>query len=655
MLTIRNSTISGNTAPHEFGTTNGGGMYLRGAVSVDITHSTIFGNQSAGSIPTGVGLHLTDFTGSTGPSATLRNNIIAGNRYSTSNSATTLGNDCKGDSYVTAASKGAGGGNLIQSGDCSPKLSGDPLLGALTTTGLPYHPLVASSPAIAQGDATICANSLYATDQILGARPQPAGTTCDMGAVEFNQPVTVPAPVASFTVTAITTTAYQFVSTSTGSITSYAWDLGDGSTATDATVNHIYSGPGTYTVTLTVSGPGGTSDPPAQRTITVGSSEPAPVASFVFDHSGVDASFWSTSTGTITSYLWDFGDPASGADNTAHTANADHEFTAFGTVYSVTLTVSGPGGTSFDRQDVGLVALPVASFDWSNPSGSTVQFQMTSPGNINYHDWDFGDGSTSEERNPTHPYRCRGDYRVTLVVRSGVGASAPHSETIRVAGRACPRGARGRSGGGPSATPMPTPTPKPTIFTCEVLNAQGYRVRATHGLRSGVQCRRLDATGVGIQAVINLGFLDAVDVWGYVEQGVEVCFPPERGSGGLMFLDAATAPRTVSPLASVLRDGYTCASINRPGTLVLVSNAPQPSQLPVPTGLPTTLLSGCMVQTNAILNFRDGPAGNVVEPLIPYGVRLTALERTDSWFRVDYHGARGWISAAYVEPQGDCG
>ncbi len=65
-------------------------------------------------------------------------------------------------------------------------------------------------------------------------------------------------------------------------------------------------------------------------------------------------------------------------------------------------------------------------------------------------------------------------------------------------------------------------------------------------------------------------------------------------------------------------------------------------------------LIGCMVTTNNILNFRDGPGGNVIGQL-PYYVTLTALERADDWFYVDYHGARGWISANYVEPIGNCG
>jgi PKD repeat protein len=47
-------------------------------------------------------------------------------------------------------------------------------------------------------------------------------------------------------------------SMSTGAITSYSWDFGDGQTGTGSTASHTYSSTGTYTVTLTVSDGTGT-------------------------------------------------------------------------------------------------------------------------------------------------------------------------------------------------------------------------------------------------------------------------------------------------------------------------------------------------------------------------------------------------------------
>src|SRR5438093_13584941 len=55
---------------------------------------------------------------------------------------------------------------------------------------------------------------------------------------------------------------------------SYAWDLGDGTTATTATVTHTYP-VGTYTVTLTVTDAKGAQSTPASTSVTIGNLPPA--------------------------------------------------------------------------------------------------------------------------------------------------------------------------------------------------------------------------------------------------------------------------------------------------------------------------------------------------------------------------------------------
>ena len=116
--------------------------------------------------------------------------------------------------------------------------------------------------------------------------------------------------------------------------------------------------------------------------------------------------------------------------------------------------------------------------------------------------------------------------------------------------------------------PTATATPRPLATTCIDLNqATGIAVHATYGLGSGVQCQRLDGGGIGVQAIVDAGFIDAVDVWGYVEQGVEVCFPQ---AGELLFLDARMMPRAITPLASTIVNGMTCGAVETPGSIVLV-------------------------------------------------------------------------------------
>ena len=118
---------------------------------------------------------------------------------------------------------------------------------------------------------------------------------------------------------------------------------------------------------------------------------------------------------------------------------------------------------------------------------------------------------------------------------------------------------------------MPTATPRPAYGASYIAlqTETGMTFEATYGLDSGVHFRQLDGAGIGIQSIIDAGYLAALDVYGYVEQGVEVCFPQ---MGRVIFLDARTMPRAIVPLESTVVNGQTCVSINSPGSLVLLPN-----------------------------------------------------------------------------------
>ena len=68
---------------------------------------------------------------------------------------------------------------------------------------------------------------------------------------------------------------------------------------------------------------------------------------------------------------------------------------------------------------------------------------------------------------------------------------------------------------------------------------------------------------------------------------------------------------------------------------------------------PKEQLSGCEVRTTHGLNFRETPGGERIGS-VPQGATLPARARTPGWFRVEYNGATGWISADYVTTEGDC-
>tara|TARA_A100001011_G_scaffold58937_1_gene58335 strand:- start:724 stop:4557 length:3834 start_codon:yes stop_codon:yes gene_type:complete len=93
-----------------------------------------------------------------------------------------------------------------------------------------------------------------------------------------------PAPVANFTATPTTLIQGQvvtFTSTSTGTITSYSWNVDDNPAieGTTATYTHTYTDFGTYSVTLTVTGPGGSNPKTIADMISVATAAPTPTTS----------------------------------------------------------------------------------------------------------------------------------------------------------------------------------------------------------------------------------------------------------------------------------------------------------------------------------------------------------------------------------------
>jgi hypothetical protein len=66
---------------------------------------------------------------------------------------------------------------------------------------------------------------------------------------------------------------------------------------------------------------------------------------------------------------------------------------------------------------------PTASFTSAPVSGHTIQFSDTSSGSPTSWSWDFGDGGTSNQQNPSHAYAAAGNYSVKLTVTNAGGSS----------------------------------------------------------------------------------------------------------------------------------------------------------------------------------------------------------------------------------------
>jgi len=125
-----------------------------------------------------------------------------------------------------------------------------------------------------------------------------------------------------------------------GTITSYAWDLGDGTTASGGTISHAYAAGGYRTVTLTVTDNAGATGVQSQ---TVFANSP-PVASFTFSSNRLTCSFDGSashdSDDGIVMWSWNFGDGTSGSNPTT-----THSYSRLGT-YVVTLTVKDAHGAT---------------------------------------------------------------------------------------------------------------------------------------------------------------------------------------------------------------------------------------------------------------------------------------------------------------------
>jgi PKD repeat protein len=224
----------------------------------------------------------------------------------------------------------------------------------------------------------------------------------------------------------------QFTDTSTGRAFSWLWNFGDGKTSTEQNPNHTYKKPGSYIVSLTVVGPGGSDTETKMDYIQVAPS--AHVANFsAIPRSGngpLVVQFTDISTGQVLGRLWDFGDGTTSSEQ-----NPNHTYHNIGS-YTVSLTVTGPGGSDTEmKKDYIQVThpAPVANFTATPISGNSplvVQFTGTSTGNITSRLWNFGDGTTSTERNPIHTYTFKNtsDFTVSLTV-TGPGGTNTKTKT----------------------------------------------------------------------------------------------------------------------------------------------------------------------------------------------------------------------------------
>ena len=245
-----------------------------------------------------------------------------------------------------------------------------------------------------------------------------------------------PLPSANFTATNVcignTTTFTDISNITTGTITSWSWNFGDGGVSGAQNPTHTYATSGSQTVSLTITSSTGCT---ASYTGTV-SVNPLPVANFTSLNSCQNSSsaftdLSSVSSGNITGYAWNFGDGGSSTQQ-----NPSHSYSTSGN-FNVTLQVTTAGGcTNSITQPVTVYPLPVASFTGTTVCiGAATNFVNTSvisAGGIAGESWSFGDLATSTTSNPSHTYSTSGSFNVTLVVTSSNGCTDTVTQPVTV-------------------------------------------------------------------------------------------------------------------------------------------------------------------------------------------------------------------------------
>lgn len=217
------------------------------------------------------------------------------------------------------------------------------------------------------------------------------------------------------------------LSTSEFPITSYHWDFGDGTTSSLQNPLHAYRSQGIYTVRFEVEDNRGCTSVRETR-FRVGKRGPVPVVSS-------PQIVCKDNPATIT--------PEGGSQFRFY-ADADLSKLLYeGKSYTFTPTNDTPLRLFITNTDSIIESFPArldlnlrspqADFDFPRElfldEQSVVFFQNLSSEARHWH-WDFGDGTSSTQRNPSHRYQAEGTYFITLTITTAEGCTA--SETKRL-------------------------------------------------------------------------------------------------------------------------------------------------------------------------------------------------------------------------------
>jgi len=433
-----------------------------------------------------------------------------------------------------------------------------------------------------------------------------------------------------------------------GTINSWHWDFGDGNQLTvnapaNPDVTHVYAASGIYTVSLTVSTSNGCESTLSNNLVVNAS----PVAAFSAGAScegGVTA-FTDLSQaaggGLIGSWNWNFGDPASGINNTSLVPSPFHIYESAGNYNVMLVVVNTDGCADTIVQPVPVTPPPAVEFLYSQPScdGEAVNFttdpSVVIPGTVATYDWDFGDGSAhSNDPNPSHLFPSAGTYVVTLSISNTAGCENAVSHEVTIHSLPVPQFTTAMSCSG-----------NPTAFSDMSYSPDGSEIISWHwdfGVgsigtdTSNVQNPVYSYSTAGTYQV-SLTITTTTGCSNTINTAVQILPAPQANyeytaepchNGSVIFEDASLSPQ------SVITDWLWEF---RPGSFSTLRD-------PVYVfGYTDTTFQVKLIVTNG-----NGCTDTIIKPVyIPEGMEI-AINNTETC-----HGETTWFTSNIVSPAGD--
>ncbi len=228
----------------------------------------------------------------------------------------------------------------------------------------------------------------------------------------------------------------QFTNKSTNSV-KYEWDLGNGNRSMLPSPSAIYYQAGTYTITLKAIDSSGKS---ASKSATIQVLKD-PLSAFSFSAKsaceGEIVSFTENAIEgdtTINLWSWDFGD-----GNLDTGQNVSHVFKRSGQ-FAISLYVKDANGCDDDtviKQGLTIWPLPIAEFDieetqYCTPPAKVNFINESWRGTPHTYEWDFDDGGTSTDADPSHTYQKLGTYTPRIIVTSANGCKDTFETSIKI-------------------------------------------------------------------------------------------------------------------------------------------------------------------------------------------------------------------------------